>query len=97
MTTASGSARLSVRTDERHMLGCRNWNGRGGGGCADGADQRENLVLLDQLDGLGDRAIGIVTIVPADQLELASVHTTLGVDLGEGRENALPHALAERG
>jgi len=78
------------------LAGLRNWNGRGRGGRADGADQRENLVLLDQLGGLHHRAIGIVTVVPADQLELAAVHTALGVDLGECRENALPHALSER-
>src|ERR1035437_6010815 len=84
------------RTDERHIGSFRNWNGRGRGGRADGADQRENLVFLDQPGGLHDRAIGIVTIVPAEQLEPAAVHTTLGVDLGEGRENALPHTLAER-
>ena len=63
---------------------------------ADRADQREDLVLLDQPGGLGDRAIGIVAIVPADQFELAAVHAALGVDLGEGGEDALPHALAER-
>src|SRR5450755_108814 len=83
------------RTDERYILGFRNWNGCGRGGCADGADQREDLVLLDQLDRLNDRAIGIVAIVPAYQLELAAMHATLGVDLGKGGENALSHTLTE--
>jgi hypothetical protein len=77
-------------------LVCGDRNGRRRGRRADRADQREYLVLLDQFSGLRHRAVWIVAVVPADQLELAAVHAAPGVDLGEGGENALPHALTER-
>jgi hypothetical protein len=83
--------------DERHVSRARNRNRRNRGWRADGADQRKDVVLLDQLRGLDDRAIGIITVIAADKVQLAAVHPALGVDLRKRREDALPHALPERG
>src|SRR5260221_275086 len=84
-------------TNERHIPRNRDWNGCNRGWRADGADQREDLILLDQLGGLRHRAVGIVAVVAADKLELAAVDAASGVDLRESCKDTLPHALPERG
>src|SRR5260370_38641857 len=81
------------RADERPVPATCDRNGCDCRRRADGPDQREDLVLVEQLDGLDRRAVGIVAVIAADQLEPAAVDAALGVDLFEGGENALAHPL----
>src|SRR5882724_7153623 len=60
--------------DERHLGGGRDRLGRGRGRRADRPDEGEHLVFLDQLLGRHDRAVRLVAVVDADELELAAVH-----------------------
>src|SRR5581483_3833888 len=60
-------------TDERNVLVSRDWLGHQRCRRADRADQREHLVLMQQLDRLQDRAIWVVAIVAADQLQRAAM------------------------
>ncbi len=85
------------RADEGNVPGARDRNRRHRGRRAHGADQREHLVVLDQVQRLRHRAVGVVAVVAADELELAAVDAAPGVDLGERGDDALPHALPERG
>lgn len=85
------------RPDEGNVARAGDWNRRHRGRRAHRADQREHLVVLDQPQRLHHRAIRIVAVVAADQLQPAAVDAALGVDLGEGRDDALPHALPECG
>ena len=81
---------------ERHLRGGGDRLGCGRSGCTHRADQREHFVFLDQLLGRRDRAVRLIAVVHADQLELAAMHAALGVDLVEGRVEALLHPKAER-
>ncbi len=89
-------ARAGERADERHLGGggdrLRGRRGRR----ADRADSANTLSLLDQLLGRRDRAIRLVAVVHAGQLDLAAMHAALGVDFVECRIQAHLHAEAER-
>src|SRR5712692_6444942 len=84
------------RTGERHPGGAGDRHRRVRGGRSDGADQREHPLLLDQLLGRDDRAVGLIPVVDAHQLELAAVDAAPGVDFLERRQDAGAHALPER-
>ncbi|MEY9133268.1 hypothetical protein ACVIWV_000847 [Bradyrhizobium diazoefficiens] len=84
------------RTDERDFPGAGDRYRRHRGRRADRADQREHLVVLEQLQRLRHGTIGVIAVVAADELELAAMDAALAVDLGERRDDALPHALPER-
>jgi len=84
------------RTDERNLalggdrLGCLGCRG------ADGADQSEDLVVVDQFLDLGNRLVGLVAVIVADQLNRASVYAAGRIDLGESRVEASAHSCSQR-
>ena len=63
---------------------------------ADRADQREDLVLADQLLGRLDRLVGFVAVVAGDERELAPLDPARRIGLGEGGEQSRAHPLSER-
>ena len=85
--------RAGDRADEGHVVGSGDRRCRDRGRCAHGADQREHLVLVDQLDGLHHRSIGIVAVVAAGQLESSAIDAAFCVELVEGGQQALPRRL----
>jgi hypothetical protein len=58
---------------------------RGVGRRAEGREQQQNLVVLDQAPRLFHGFGGVVTVVQADQAKPAAIDATLGVDLGKVR------------
>ena len=73
----------------------RNRLDRGGGRRADGADDREYLVLLQQLLDHTDRACRLVAVIDALEFELASLDAAGLVDFGEGGFEPDLHVLPQ--
>ena len=75
---------------------------RGHGGCrarrrrADFTDQREHLIDLDEVQGVGDRGLRLVGVVEGGELQSPSMDAASFVRLMEGGEDAEPHVRAER-
>ena len=65
-------------------------------GAPDLADQREYPVHIDELSGVGDRALGLITVVVGDELKFAPVHTPGCICLVERSLDALAHPNAQR-
>ena len=63
---------------------------------AERVEQREDLLLLDQPAGVGDRALGLVAVVERDELDLAPVDAALGVLGREARLDARGDARVGR-
>src|SRR6185436_18220313 len=61
--------RSGERRYERNARGAGNGLARGRRRCADGADQREDTIGIDELESVGDRLLGLVTVVIGAQFE----------------------------
>jgi hypothetical protein len=68
--------RVEVATDGEVVLG------------ADRVEDREDLVLLDELPGLVDRARGVVAVIAVEVADLAAVDTAVRIDVLEVRVRA---------
>ena len=92
-------SRKKTRTRERGDVGHARLRGdrHGRARCrrADGADQGEDLLLLDQLKGIDDGGFGFVGVIDGNQFQLPAVDAAKLVDLVEGRLDAAPHVRAE--
>ena len=64
-------------------------------GGADGTDQRENFIFVDQRRSVRDRGFWFVGIVPESQLQSAPVYSAVLVDFLESGEDAGPHTESE--
>ena len=63
-------------------------------GRPDRADEREDVVV-DQLQRVGDRRLGLVGVVEGRELHLPAMDAAALVDLVEGGFDAEPHVAAE--
>src|SRR5439155_6652343 len=64
---------------------------------ADRVEDREHVVLLDQLPGQHHRLRRVVRVVEVDVLDLPAVHAAVSVDVLEVRVSTAPDGAEERG
>src|SRR4051794_11434200 len=80
---------------QRNLGLCHHRQMRDAGRRADIAEEREHLVLLDQLPACRRRHRRLVAIVFADELEFAAVYAAGGVHMVEIRLDAVAHLYSE--
>ena len=61
----------------------------------DRADEREDILLAEELAGVFERRLGFVAVVQRDQLQPPPVDAAPPVHFGKGGLDAEPHPLAE--
>ena len=89
----------NLRAGKRRDIGYSGLRGNRHGGarcrCADGADQRKDLFLFDQPEGVDHGGFRLVGVVKGDQIEPAAVDAAALVDLLKGRFKAPLHVPAQ--
>src|ERR1051325_5349860 len=87
--------RTGEHSDQRHLRLRHHWQVRHAGRRSDIAEQREDLVLLNELAGRGRRERGLVMVVLRYELEPTPVHAALRVHIVEVLLDAIAHLNAE--